>query len=103
MKVCIFGAGAVGGHFAARLSAAKHAEVSVIARGAQLEAIRDNGLLLKSGGEEIRGMPKRVTDDPASLPPQDVVLVTMKGYTLPALADTIARLARSERLRGLRV
>ena len=49
MKVCIFGAGAIGGHLAARLAAAKHAEVSVVARGAQLEAIRKNGILLKSG------------------------------------------------------
>lgn len=92
MRVCIFGAGAVGGHFAARLSAANLAEVSVIARGAQLEAIRSKGLLLKSGGEEIRGMPRHATNDPASLPPQDVVLVTMKSYVLPPLADTFARL-----------
>ena len=93
MKVCIFGAGAVGGHFAARLSAAKLSEVSIIARGAQLEAIRNKGLLLKSGSDQVRGMPNHATDDPASLPPQDVVLVTMKSYTLPALVDTLARLA----------
>lgn len=92
MKVCVFGVGAVGGHFATRLCAAESAEVSVIARGAQLDAIRSRGLLLKSGREQIRGMPKHATNDPASLPPQDVVLVTMKGYVLPALADTFARL-----------
>ncbi len=92
MKVCVFGTGAVGGHFAARLSAANQAEVSVIARGAQLDAIRSRGLLLKSGAQEVRGMPQHATSDPASLPPQDVVLVTMKGYVLPALADTFARL-----------
>lgn len=92
MKVCVFGAGAVGGHFGARLAAKKLAEVSVVARGAQLEAIRDRGLTLKSGGEEIHGMPAHVTDDPASLPTQDFVVVTMKSYTLPALADTFTRL-----------
>jgi 2-dehydropantoate 2-reductase len=92
MKVCVFGAGAVGGHFAARLSAANLADVSVVARGVQLDAIRSRGLLLKSGAQEIRGTPQHATDDPASLPPQDVVLVTMKGYVLPALADTFARL-----------
>ena len=92
MKVCIFGAGAVGGHFGARLSAANLADVSVIARGPQLEAIRARGLLLKTGSQEIHGTPKHATDDPASLPRQDVVLVTMKSYTLPPLADTFARL-----------
>jgi len=92
MKVCVFGAGAMGGHFAARLSAAKLAEVSVVARGAQLEAIRTRGLTLKSGAEEIHAMPAHATEDPASLPPQDVLVVTMKGYTLPPLANTFARL-----------
>ena len=91
MKVCVFGAGAVGGHLAARLSAAKQADVSVVARGPQLDAIRKNGLLLKSAGAEIRGKPA-ATDDPASLPEQDLVVVTVKGYALPALADTIERL-----------
>ena len=53
MKVCILGAGAVGGHIAARLAAASDAEVSVVARGEHLEAIRKNGITLKSGGEDI--------------------------------------------------
>jgi 2-dehydropantoate 2-reductase len=92
MKVCVFGIGAVGGHFAARLSAAGLADVSVVARGAQLRAIRSDGLMLKSGGLEIRGTPQHATDDPASLPRQDIVLVTMKAHALPPLADTFARL-----------
>jgi 2-dehydropantoate 2-reductase len=92
MRICVFGAGAVGGHFAARLSAKKLAEVSVIARGAQLEAIRRHGLTLKSGADEIHAMPAHATDDPSSLPPQDFVVVTMKAYTLPALAGTFERL-----------
>ena len=92
MKVCVFGAGALGGHLAARLAAAGHAEVSVVGRGAQLEAIRKNGILLKSGGEEIRGRPAAATDDPASLPKQDCVLVTLKAHTIPAVAETVERL-----------
>lgn len=92
MKICVFGAGALGGHLAARLSAANQAEVSVVARGPQLEAIRKQGVLLKSGGEEIRGRPDAATDDPASLPKQDVVLVTLKAHAIPALAETIERL-----------
>ena len=92
MKVCVFGAGAIGCHLAARLSAARHAEVSVVARGAQLEAIRKNGVLLKSGKEEIRGIPAAVTDDPSTLPKQDVVIVTLKAHAIPKLAQQIEQL-----------
>jgi 2-dehydropantoate 2-reductase len=96
MKVCVFGAGAIGGHIAARLSAANLAEVSVVARGTQLDAIRAQGLVLKSGGGEIRGKPKTATDDVASLRQQDVVLVTLKAHALPALAATLDRLVAPE-------
>jgi 2-dehydropantoate 2-reductase len=96
MKVCVFGAGAVGSHLAARISAAKTAEVSVIARGPALEAIRRQGILLKSGSEEIRGKPAAVTDDPSSLPKQDVVIVTLKAHTIPALAGQIEKLLATE-------
>jgi len=92
MKVCVFGAGAIGSHIAARLAAAHHAEVSVVARGAQLEAIRRNGILLKSGKEEIRGTPAAATDDPASLPKQDLVIVTLKAHSLPAIAAQLEQL-----------
>jgi 2-dehydropantoate 2-reductase len=92
MKVCVFGAGAIGGHIAARLCAANQADVSVVARGANLEAIRRDGLLLKSGGEEIRGKPLAATDDPATLPKQDIVIATLKAHAVPALASTIEQL-----------
>lgn len=92
MKVCIFGAGAIGGHIAARLSAAGHAEVSVVARGPQLDAIRKNGITLKSGKEEIHGKPASATDDPSSLPKQDVVIVTLKAHAAPGAADAVERL-----------
>jgi 2-dehydropantoate 2-reductase len=92
MKVCIFGTGAVGSHVAARLSAAKQGEISVVARGAQLEAIRRSGLTLKSGGKEIQGTPSAATDDPATLPPQDVLITTLKAHALPPLAQTFERM-----------
>ena len=92
MKVCVFGAGAIGSHVAARLCAANLADISVIARGRQLQAIRDNGLVLRSGDSEVRGKPRTVTDDPGSLPPQDILLIAIKAPTLPPLADTFARL-----------
>src|SRR5262245_24520719 len=92
MKVCVFGAGAIGGHAATRLIAASAAEVSVVTRGRQLEAIRSRGLKLLTGGKEITGRPAAATDNPSSLPPQDVVIVTLKAHSLPGVADTLARL-----------
>jgi 2-dehydropantoate 2-reductase len=92
MKVCVFGAGAIGSHIAARLAATNVADTSVVARGPQLEAIRGHGLLLKSGGDEIRGKPKTATDDPSTLPQQDLLLVTLKAHVLPPLAATLERL-----------
>lgn len=96
MKLCVFGAGAVGGHVATRLIAAKAAEVSVVARGAALEAMRQNGLLLRYNGpdgpQEIRAKVDTATDNPATLPPQDYVIVTLKAPALPEAAGTLSRL-----------
>ena len=83
MKVCIYGTGAVGGHLAARLAAAAKHELSVIARGPQLEAIRKRGLTVSRGEEVHSGHPMHATDDPAALSPQDVVIVTLKAQALP--------------------
>lgn len=90
MRICVFGAGAVGGHFAVKLAAAGH-EVSVVARGAHLDAIRRNGLVLKTGGQQIKA-PVRASDEPAELGVQDVVISTLKANGLPALAAGIGPL-----------
>lgn len=92
MRVCVFGVGAVGGHVAARLSAAQADEVSVVARGARLQAIRERGLTLRSSGEVIKAKPAIATDDPSTLPLQDLVIVTLKAPTLPDAAESLARL-----------
>ena len=93
MKVCIFGAGAVGGHTATRMLNSKSGDdVSIVARGAMLKAIRERGLTLRTGGKEFHAQPKVVTDDPSTLPPQDVVLVTVKAHALPAAAPAIGKL-----------
>lgn len=92
MNVCVYGTGAIGGHLATRLIAGGRAEVSVVARGAQLAAIRSRGLTLKSGGQVISGKPAAATDDPATLPPQDLVLVTLKAHSLPGAAESLAQL-----------
>jgi 2-dehydropantoate 2-reductase len=89
MKVCIYGAGAVGGHLAARLAAAGHHEISVIARGPQLEAIKQRGLTVSRGDEVHSGHPDHATDNPSSLAPQDVVIVSLKAQALPEAAASI--------------
>lgn len=90
MKICVFGAGAVGGHFAAQLAAAGH-EVAAIARGAHLEAMRRNGITLIKGERRIVGK-VRATDRPQELGPVDCVLVTLKATALGALAAGIGPL-----------
>jgi 2-dehydropantoate 2-reductase len=92
MKVCVFGAGAVGGHIAVQLLATQPAAVSIVARGAILKAIRERGLTLRKADKEITVRPETATDDPSSLPKQDVVLVTLKAHSLPAAAPSIGQL-----------
>jgi 2-dehydropantoate 2-reductase len=83
MRICVFGAGAVGGHFAVRLALAGH-QVSCVMRGPHLAAVKANGLTLRSGGAEFNA---RVTasDDPATLGPQDFVISTLKATALGSL------------------
>jgi len=90
MRICVFGAGAVGGYLAGYLSRGG-ADVSVIARGAHLAAIRANGLMVETPGETFTTRPP-ASDNPADLGPQDLVLVTVKAPALPAVAATIAPL-----------
>jgi 2-dehydropantoate 2-reductase len=86
MRICVFGAGAVGGHVAAKLAAAGH-DVSVVARGAHLEAMRANGITLLHGADTIRGRVR--TSDPGL---QDYVFVTLKANALGAFADAARQL-----------
>ena len=92
MKVCIFGAGAIGGRVAVHLISAGAAEVAVVTRGVQLEAIRARGLTLHTGGNEIKAQPVVATADPSTLPPQDLVLVTLKAHSVPAASASVERL-----------
>jgi 2-dehydropantoate 2-reductase len=91
MKVCVFGAGAIGGYIAARLYASGGAEVSCIARGPHLAAMKGNGLTLRSGGETLVTHP-RCTDDARELGPQDHVVIAVKAHSLPAAAPSIQAL-----------
>ena len=90
MKICIYGAGAVGGLMAAWLARAGH-EVSVLARGAHLDAIRAQGLRVRSNNE-VQAFKLRAESDPAKLGPQDYVLVVVKAQSLTEVAGRIAPL-----------
>ncbi|HTJ59371.1 MAG TPA: 2-dehydropantoate 2-reductase [Devosiaceae bacterium] len=90
MKVCVFGAGAIGSHVAVRLHEGG-AQTSVIARGAQLAAIKAGGIRMRVGGEETVAA-VAASDDPAALGVQDAVIVTLKAPALPSLAATIGPL-----------
>ena len=83
MKICIFGAGAIGGYMGAKLAQAG-VDVSLVARGPHLAAMREEGLTLieESGTTNVA---VTVSDNPADLGPQDYVIVTLKAHSVPAV------------------
>jgi 2-dehydropantoate 2-reductase len=91
MKVCIAGLGAIGGLFAARLSAAGH-EVSALARGATLAAVRERGITLISTQGERIVQSIAAAADARELPTPDLLLIAMKGHALAADAHALAPL-----------
>jgi 2-dehydropantoate 2-reductase len=87
MKVCVYGAGAIGGYMGVQLARAG-AEVSLVARGAHLAAMRENGLKLLVDGEE-RVARLRCTDDAAELGPQDYVILALKAHSVPGVVEAM--------------
>lgn len=85
MRICVFGAGAIGGYMGAKLAQAG-ADVSLVARGPHLAAMQEKGLTLIEGGEE-RTIPVTAAEDPAELGPQDYVIVTLKAHSVPPVVD----------------
>ena len=94
MKVCIFGAGAIGGFLGARLAQAG-CDVSAVARGATAAALRMHGLRVHSG-DERKSARVAVAEDPATLGVQDLVIVSVKGPAMASVAARIAPLLGSE-------
>jgi 2-dehydropantoate 2-reductase len=90
MKICVYGAGAIGGYLGAEL-ARTDCEVTLIARGPHLDAMRDKGLTLLIGDEKRRAE-IACTDDPASIGPQDYVFITLKAHSVAPILDQIAPL-----------
>jgi len=88
MKVCIYGAGAIGGWIGAKLARAG-CELSAVARGATLAALQQHGLTLQESGEKI-STPIKASSNPAQLGPQDLVIIAVKA---PAMAQVAAAIA----------
>ncbi|MFT5180262.1 MAG: 2-dehydropantoate 2-reductase, partial [Alphaproteobacteria bacterium] len=87
MKICIVGAGAIGGFLGVRLADSGH-DVSLLARGAHLAALRENGAKLvdENGETTVR---VAASDDPADFGPQDYVVITLKTPSLPAVVPNL--------------
>ncbi len=97
MKVCIIGAGAVGGFIGTRLAAAGGAQVTAVARGATLAALKDHGWRLQTADGLLQA-PAHATDRPADLGVQDLVVIAVKGPALAGVAQGIAPLLGPETL-----
>ena len=81
MRICIFGAGAIGGYMGAKLALAG-ADVSLVARGPHLAAMREKGLTLIEDGNTVT-VPVNASDDPSALGPQDYLIITLKAHSVP--------------------
>lgn len=86
MKICIFGAGAIGGYMGVKLAQAG-ADVSLVARGPHLAAMQANGLTLIEGDQDPVTVSVTASDDPAALGVQDYVIVTLKAHSVPPVVD----------------
>jgi 2-dehydropantoate 2-reductase len=94
MKLCIYGAGAIGGYLGAELALSGN-EVTLIARGPHLEAMQNNGLTLIKAGES-RTVKISCTDDPTEAGPQDYVIITLKAHSVAGIAEQILPLLGPE-------
>ena len=93
-RICIFGAGAIGGYLAAALDNAG-AAVSLVARGPHLEAMLKSGLTFeKDGVTSTHHLP--ASSDPADLGPQDVVFLAVKAHGIPAIIDGLKLLSHDD-------
>ncbi|MBL8327980.1 MAG: 2-dehydropantoate 2-reductase [Rubrivivax sp.] len=96
-RICIVGAGAIGGFIGTRLAAAGRVRLSALARGATLQALRSQGWRLATA-EGLLQTPALASDEAATLGAQDVVIIAVKAPALPALAQQIAPLLQPQTL-----
>ena len=93
MRIAILGAGGVGGYYSALLTRGGH-DVTLLARGDHLAAIRQNGIVIRDG-DQTRAFPVNATDRADDLRGADWAMLAVKSYSVPGLADVIAMLAKS--------
>src|SRR5215831_17552290 len=86
MRICIYGAGAIGGFIGTRLAVSGRCTLTAIARGRTLRALRERGWRLKQGRSIVQA-PAEATDDPRALGVQDIVVIAVKA---PAMTDVAA-------------
>lgn len=94
MRICVFGAGAIGGFIGGRI-AASGVPTSAVARGATLAALNTHGWRIEAGGRTVSA-PVTASPDPHELGEQDLVILALKAQTLPAAAKTISPLLGPE-------
>ena len=95
MKICIVGAGAIGGMLGVKLALSGH-EVTLILRGANLEAVRQNGLMLiEENGNELLAKPIKATSSIGDAGQQDLVILGLKAHQVAAVAADLPPLMHS--------
>lgn len=90
MKICIFGAGAIGGYMGVKL-AQVGADVSLVARGPHLEAMQKNGLRLIEEDSDIT-VPVKASENPEDLGFQDYLIITLKAHSVSSIVDKVSPL-----------
>ena len=96
MKICVVGAGAIGGFLGTRLALDPGNAVGALARGTTLVSLRDHGWRLRQNGELLQARAASVSDDARELGPQDLVILALKAQALPALAPSLSPLLSAE-------
>ena len=95
MRIAVFGAGAVGGYFGGRLAVSGH-DVTFIARGTTLAALRERGLIVGSVNGDFTVHPAQATDDPSAIGHVDAVIVAVKAWQVPDAALAMHPLVGAE-------
>ena len=94
MRIAVMGTGGVGGYFGAKLAAAG-LDVTFVARGAHLAALRERGLTIESGVSPLQLKPVQATDNPASIGPVDAVMFCVKLWDVEAAAAQVAPMVQT--------
>ncbi len=94
MKICIFGAGAIGGYMGVKL-AQIGTDVSLVARGPHLEAMKKNGLRLIEGESDLT-VPVEASENPEDLGFQDYLIITLKAHSVPSIIEKVRPLVNKK-------